>query len=203
MSDVLTCQTITLTDPYTTGVNVKAVQIALEGYGYDFGPIDGIYGPLTAAAVKMFKEWKGISPVNGTVSLDVYYSLGVRCVSSPSLTEQLDYNNPLRQPIETAWYNGKKYWAFGPNIPLPIDPSDTKVAQEYDIAYSISDHGEPKLVPLQLSIYDSIPGMEQYSPIWHLNYVIVPKGYVANTLRSVADVMSSGYPIVSSDTYVN
>lgn len=202
--DALTCTPVTLTSPYMEGTNVKAIQNALRGEGYDFGPIDGIYGPLTAAAVEMFKRWQGITPVNPTVDLPVYYSLGVRCVSTVELTEQLDYNNPLFQPIETAWYDSRKYWAIGPNIPLPINPDQTKYAEEYMIAYSVSSvHDWPDLVPLQLNIYDSIPGQPQYSPIWHLNYVIVPQSYVPNTLRSAEQVKNSGYPIISSSNYVN
>lgn len=201
--DALTCKTVTLTHPYTRSDNVKAIQIALKGNGYDFGPIDGIYGPLTAGAVEMFKRYKGVTPVNPVVDLAMYYFLGVRCVSTVQLTEQLDYNNPLRQVVETAWYNNRKYWAFGPNVPLPVDTAQTKIAQEYMIAYSASPHGEPDLVPLQLNIYDSIPGMPQYGPIWHLNYVIVPRGYVPNTIRSAEQAVTSGYQIISSDRYVN
>lgn len=202
MSDALTCRPVKLTYPYTRGDNVKAIQSALKD-GFDFGPIDGIFGPLTAGAVELFKQWRGITPVNPYVDLPIYDALGVRCVSTPELTEQLDYNNPLYQIIETAWFDGKKYWAYGPNIPLPIDPTKTKVAQEYVVAYYVSPHGVAQSVPLQLNIYDSIPGMPEYSPIWHLNYVIVPRDYVPNTLRSAEQALRSGYPIVSSDTYVN
>lgn len=197
------CKTLRLQEPREQGPDVKAVQKALKSQGYEFGPIDGIFGPLTAAAVEMFKSQKGIKPVNSVVDLAVYYALGVRCVSTPQLTEQLDYNNPLTQPVETAWFDGKKYWAIGPNIPLPIDPAKTKIAQEYLVAYSVSPHGYAKLVSLQLSIYDSIPGMPKYSPIWRLNYVIVPRDYVPNSLRSAEQVLSSGYPIVASVHYVD
>ncbi len=204
MSDTLTCTTVTLTQPYTTGANVKAIQNALESLGFNIGTIDGIFGPVTAAAVEAFKQGNGITPVDPVVELAIYYKLGVRCVSSPQLTGQLDYNNPLLQPIESAWVNGKKYWAYGPNIPLPLDPSKTKVAQEYVIVYSVSqEHDWAEFVPLQLNIYDSIPGDPQYSPIWHLNWVVVPQSYVANTLRSAHDVLSSHYPIIASGNYVN
>ncbi len=86
---------------------------------------------------------------------------------------------------------------------MPIDPTKPKVAQEYVIAYYVSPHGIPQSVPLQLNIYDAIPGMPEYSPIWHLNYVIVPRDYLPNTLRSAEQAKCSGYSIVSSDTYVN
>lgn len=204
MSDALTCTTVTLTHPYTQGDNIKAIQNALKSNGFDIGPMDGIFGPVTASGVEAFKESHGIKPVNATVDLAVYYRLGVRCVSTPELTEQLDYNDPLQQKVETAWAHGKKYWAFGPNIPLPIDPQRTKVAQEYVIVYEVSEaHDWAKFVPLQLNIYDSVPGEPKYSPIWHLNWVVVPPDYVPNTLRSEEDVKNSPYPVIPSENYVN
>lgn len=199
----MNCQTLTLKSPPLSGDNVRAIQVALKGRGYDFGPIDGIFGPLTASAVELFKIYSGIKPVNPTVDLALYYALGVRCLGTTAQTEQLDYNDPLHQSIETAWYNGKKYWAMEFAVPLHLDPERTPVAQEYEIAYRVSIHQEPDLVPLQLNIYDSIPGMAKYSPIWHLNYVIVPESYVPNTLRSAEACLASGYQIISSDRYVN
>lgn len=98
-----------LRGPRLRGPNVLAVQNALKSQGYDFGPLDGVYGPLTAAAVEMFKRWVGIEPVNSVVDLSLYYRLGVRGVRSPRETEQLAYNNALFTPVETAWYDGKKY----------------------------------------------------------------------------------------------
>ena len=61
----------------------------------------------------------------------------------------------------------------------------------------------PERVPGQLNIYDSIPGMAKYSPIWQFNYVVVPRDYVPNTLRSEADCLRSGYPILRSNVFEN
>ena len=182
-------------------VDINRVQKALKGYGYEFGELDGQYGPLTEAAVTLFKEDKGIQPADAHLDAGTLDALGIR--SADEGLEALDYNNPLNQVMETAWFEGRKCWAIGANIPIPVDPQKTKVAQEYMVAYQVSTHQEPKLVPLQLNIYDSVPGMPAYSPIWHLNYVIVPKDYQANTLRSVEDVRKSGYEVVDSQRYVN
>ena len=90
-----------------------------------------------------------------------------------------------------------------------LDPTRNKVAQEYLVVYAVEldDQGkpvrEPERVPGQYNIYDSIPGMEKYSPIWQFNYVVVPLSYVANTLRSEADCLSSGYPILRSNVFEN
>jgi len=70
---------VTLIHPCTRGPNVRALQNALRSGGYDFGPSDGVYGPLTAGAVELFKIQKGIEPWSPHVDLPVYYVLGNRC----------------------------------------------------------------------------------------------------------------------------
>ncbi len=84
-----------------------------------------------------------------------------------------------------------------------------KVAQEYQLVYRVSLdkrgklRGEPERVPGQYNIYDSIPGMKTYSPIWQFNYVVVPRDYTANTLRSERDCLMSGYEIRRSTVFEN
>jgi hypothetical protein len=63
--------------------------------------------------------------------------------------------------------------------------------------------GEPETIDGQYNIYDSVPGMARYSPIWQFNYVIVPRDYRANTLRSERDCLASGYEIRRSQTFEN
>jgi hypothetical protein len=63
--------------------------------------------------------------------------------------------------------------------------------------------GKPEMVPGQLNIYDTVPGMDRYSPIWQFNYVVVPRDYTPNTLRSEADCLNSGYPILKSLDFEN
>jgi len=48
-----------------------------------------------------------------------------------------------------------------------------------------------------------VPGMDRYSPIWQFNYVIVPRDYTANSLRSEGDCLSSGYQILKSQDFEN
>lgn len=85
-----------------------------------------------------------------------------------------------------------------------------KVAQEYQIVYGVEldERGkltgeEPERVEGQYNIYDSVPGMAAYSPLWQFNYVIVPEDYRPNTLRSEADCLKSGYPILKSTVVEN
>ena len=56
-------------------------------------------------------------------------------------------------------------------------PVDSKVAQEYQIVYAVQldeagklkDGQEPDRVEGQYNIYDSVPGMEKYSPQSQVN----------------------------------
>jgi hypothetical protein len=58
-------------------------------------------------------------------------------------------------------------------------------------------------VPGQYGIYDSKPGDQHYSPIWRYNYVVVPRDYEPNTLKSEEDCLNSGYPVIESDVFTN
>ena len=122
--------------------------------------------------------------------------------------EDVDYNNPDRYKIERVWWDGKIVYASEQGE-LDIDPQKVKVAQEYQLVYKVAlDKSgrlrrEPDRVEGQYNIYDSIPGMKKYSPIWQFNYVIVPRTYKANTLRSEADCLKSGYEIKRSNVFEN
>ena len=63
--------------------------------------------------------------------------------------------------------------------------------------------GKPEKVEGQYTIYDTKPGDPGYSPLWRHNYVIVPRDYRPQTLRSKEDVLRSGYPIEGSDKITN
>lgn len=124
--------------------------------------------------------------------------------------EQLDYNNPYGYDIERVWFDGHVVFASEQGE-LDVDEEKVKVAQEYQIVYAVeldrdgklNGGKEPERVDGQLNIYDSVPGMKKYSPIWQFNYVIVPRDYKANTLRSERDCLESGYEIRKSRVFEN
>jgi hypothetical protein len=65
------------------------------------------------------------------------------------------------------------------------------------------DNGKPEKVEGQYTVYDSKPGDPGYSPLWRHNYVIVPRDYQPQTLRSKEDVLRSGYEIVKTEKITN
>jgi hypothetical protein len=124
--------------------------------------------------------------------------------------ERLTFNNPYGYDIERVWFDGKVIYASEQGE-VDIDETKVKVAQEYQIVYAVTLNAqrklkggkEPKRVPGQLNIYDTVPGMPGYSPIWQFNSVIVPRDYQPNTLRSEKDCLLSGYPIKKSRVFEN
>jgi len=154
---------------------------------------------------------------------------GVWCVTEGALSrqgrpetfgedgvERLTYNNPYALELERIWFDGKIVYAVeSGEVVVDFDENrvarGNKVAQEYQVVHAVQldergklvDGKEPERVEGQYNIYDSIPGMEQYSPLWQFNYVVVPRDYESNTLRSEADCLTSGYPIERSTIVEN
>lgn len=45
-----------------SGEEVKKIQAILQGQGYNVGPVDGLFGPQTQAAIQAFQKTKGLIP---------------------------------------------------------------------------------------------------------------------------------------------
>ncbi|MDD4570376.1 MAG: peptidoglycan-binding domain-containing protein [Tepidanaerobacteraceae bacterium] len=56
------------------GDDVRELQSNLESLGYDVGPIDGIFGPLTEQAVKKFQKDNKLV-VDGIVGQETFAAL--------------------------------------------------------------------------------------------------------------------------------
>jgi len=127
--------------------------------------------------------------------------------------EDLTYSNPFGLELERVWSDGRVVYAVElGELEVEFDEErvarNAKVAQEYQVvrAFALDDAGKLKdgrEPSASFNIYDSVPGMEQYSPLWQFNYVVVPEDYEANTLRSEADCLESGYPILKSTVVEN
>jgi hypothetical protein len=134
----------------------------------------------------------------------------------PDSVENLTYSNPYEIELERVWFDGRIVYAIaGDKVVIAFDDDrvakGNKVAQEYQLVHAVElddddklkGGKEPEAVEGQLNIYDSVPGMEKYSPLWQFNDVVVPGDYRANTLRSEADCLASGYPIHKSTVVEN
>jgi peptidoglycan hydrolase-like protein with peptidoglycan-binding domain len=57
-----------------SGAEVKTLQQILQGQGYNVGPVDGLYGPQTQAAVQAFQKAHGLIP-DGIVGPNTWAAL--------------------------------------------------------------------------------------------------------------------------------
>src|SRR5205085_4698306 len=86
-----------------------------------------------------------------------------------SSVEDLHYNNPYGYTIERVWFEGKVIFATEQGE-VDVDPKKVKVAQEYQIVFTVRRNAKGTLVrerdrvPGQLNIYDSVAGMKKYRP---------------------------------------
>ncbi len=130
--------------------------------------------------------------------------------------ENLTYNNPYASEVERVWFDDKIVYALDcGEVELDFDEQrvarGNAVAQEYQVVYAVEldeqgklkDGEEPEYVEGQYNIYDSVPGMDNYSPLWQFNYVVVPRDYEPNTLRSERACLAAGYPIQKSTVAEN
>src|SRR5205809_5341268 len=101
---------------------------------------------------------------------------------------------PSAIPRVDGWFRNASvsYLDFGPqaNVALPIL-----------VFFLASSPSSP--VAGQRNIIDSIPGQPGYNDFWRVFRVLAPSGYVANTIRSLADAVTSGYKIQMPATVVN
>ena len=101
------------------------------------------------------------------------------------------------QELVQGWYKGEEvfYPDFGPNpaATLPI----------WAFITGFDGDGNPQFVESQNNVIDLVPGDDGYSAFWEVNLVIVPEGYVANSVTSRADVEAMGWEIVKPGIVVN
>jgi hypothetical protein len=69
--------------------------------------------------------------------------------------------------------------------------------------YVFFKSGASSSISGQNNVIPSIPGDAGYNDFWLVNKVIVPDNYVANSLTSVSEITSSGYPIEKTTMIVN
>jgi hypothetical protein len=84
-----------------------------------------------------------------------------------------------------------RYYNFDvmPETPAPI--------------YVLFRSGETQPVAGQQNIVNVIPGDPGYSDFWRVVRVTVPQNYVANSIRSLDDIIKAGYALQQTDDIVN
>lgn len=97
-------------------------------------------------------------------------------------------------PLVQGWYKGGNvsYLDYGASV---------NISQPILVFFQASSPNTT--VTGQRNIINSIPGQPGYSDFWRVFKVLVPAGYVANSIRSFEEAVSSGYTMQATNTIVN
>lgn len=123
--------------------------------------------------------------------------------------ENLTYNNPFEQPVNPAWYEGQQVFHLfvggaTEEPPFATAPQYLFVYEdEFEDPTTIEGFTEQPKLEGQFVIYPTIPGQPDYTPIWHNQWVLAPRDYEPNSIRSVSELMDSGLQIVESQIWIN
>jgi peptidoglycan hydrolase-like protein with peptidoglycan-binding domain len=91
---------LSLTAPWQQGADVQAFQAAIARDGFaQVGPIDGIFGPLTAGATRAFQASKGLS-VDGVVGPTTWAAAFGQHVSAPAAHWSKPAPAPAPAPVQ-------------------------------------------------------------------------------------------------------
>ncbi|WP_291635202.1 M14 family metallopeptidase [Clostridium sp.] len=112
------------------GPAVMEIQSLLNKLGYDAGAIDGIYGPKTAAAVRKFQRYFGLSPT-GVVNDDTYKLMN---------SFLRGYDTYRIRPGDTLYFIARRYYTTVASIITAnpkINPNNLQVGQVIIVPYSL------------------------------------------------------------------
>ena len=101
---------------------------------------------------------------------------------------------PNTIPRVDGWYRNASvsYLDYGPqsNVAVPILAFFQAASPSTPVAG-------------QRNIIDTIPGQPGYNDFWRVYKVLAPSSYVANSIRSLAEAVASGYMIEATNVVVN
>src|SRR3989454_4253541 len=113
-------------------------------------------------------------------------------VTAPGAVSGL--TRPSTIPHVDGWYRNASvsYLDYGPqsNVAVPI------------LAF-FQAASPGTAVAGQRNIIDTIPGQPGYSDFWRVHKVLVPSGYVPNSIRAFEEAVASGYAIEVTNILVN
>jgi|CXWL01.1.fsa_nt_gi hypothetical protein len=106
--------------------------------------------------------------------------------------------------LVTGWYRDRevKYYDFGDNTKLG-QGSSVQTSPIYVLIHGMNADGTPDVVKGQHNIVDAVPGEAGYSDLWQVTFVTVPGDYVADSLKSAADITAAGLKMTPTQMFVN
>ena len=133
-------------------------------------------------------------------ALAAFVCLATLGISSGGVRAQSDEVKPW----VSGWYDGEavQYYDFGANSTL-VSHDEVLSAPVWVFIYGKDETGAPEAVPGQQNIVEARPGEPDYTDLWDVTFVTVPRDYEPNSLRSAEDIRNAGYPVETAGRLEN
>ena len=128
-----------------------------------------------------------------------YASGGDPAGDSPALAAAGDATVPLAR----GWHEGRELHYHDLGTRSPLDGERVSTAQIWLPIRGLDADGRMIRIEGQHTILDVLPGEDGYSDLWDIVFVLVPEGYRADELTSLAEIEASGYPTMDPGMLVN
>jgi hypothetical protein len=178
---------------FITGMDGDGNPIFVEGQHNIVDAVSGDDGYSDLCEVNL------VTVPEGYEANAIHSRADLEAMSYPTVTPDLLVNCPI-VPASSTLENDKKLvvgWYQDQHVYYPDFGANPAAAIPiWAFITGMDTHGNPIFVEGQNNIIDALSGDAGYSAFWFVNLVIVDEGYEATSIRSAADVASSGFEIL-------
>ncbi|MEZ4770640.1 MAG: hypothetical protein R2844_19735 [Caldilineales bacterium] len=127
-------------------------------------------------------------------------AIALALLVTPALAQAAPAGGGTEYALTYGWYQERStfYYSFDNDVPSSDGGVTVTPAPIYVFFY-----GDDTPVPGQHNVVDVVPGDAGYSDLWQVHKVTVPDNYVADSVRSYADIVTNGYTVTPVDVFVN
>lgn len=177
---------------------VKTVQTKLKRWGYYTGSVDGVYGPKTKAAVKLFQKRNGLS-VDGVVGPKTAAALGMTISSSSTTNSVSNSDMALLAKCVHAEARGESYVGqvavaavILNRVKSPKFPNTISGVIYQPYAFTCVNDGQINLSPNQSAYNAAQDAMNGWDPTYGAIYYYNPKTATSSWIRTRSTTVTIG-----------
>ena len=177
---------------------VKTVQTKLKRWGYYTGTVDGIYGPKTKAAVKLFQKKNGLT-ADGIVGKKTAAALGMSLSSSTTTNSISNSDLALLAKCVHAEARGESYMGQVAVAAVILNrvksakfPNTISGVIYQPYAFTCVNDGQINLTPNQTAYNAAQDALNGWDPTYGAIYYYNPKTATSNWIRSRTTTITIG-----------
>ncbi len=181
-----------------TTSQTKTIQTKLKRWGYYTGSVDGVYGPKTKEAVKLFQRKNGLA-VDGIVGKKTAAALGISLSTSSTTNSISNADLNLLAKCVYAEARGESYVGqvavasvILNRVKSPKFPNTISGVIYQPYAFTCVNDGQINLTPNQTAFNAAQDAMNGWDPTYGAIYYYNPKTATSSWIRSRTTTITIG-----------